>query len=673
MTGLLTNYLGQGLLADRPAVPEIFVGSLAFYRDESGNVSVWDEDEEVWVDLIPEPEPFPDLSGFVTDAPDDAFLYVRGQKKWVILPAYPEMPDVPVQEAPADGNQYVRKDGGWTAFVLPEIPDAGIPEAPNDGKLYGRKNESWAEISFPADAVGEAPVDGLAYWRKGGAWVAAEKLGAIVPHRYWRLRGTEWAGNNSHMLNDIAWLDDKGDPIPLVGNSPDGGAVFDGNPNSYTQNNNATWVFDTAQGVRGLTLQAYANNDGWWDRTPTGFAIEWSDDGAGWTQAFAVTGQPVFGRGEKRTFNDPVPDRLPLVTYTEEAPDDGKQYARKNKAWAEVVAGGGGANFGLVKLGQVVLGAAAASFDFAGIDQNYEDLLVVVAGKLTGADSDVAIRFNGDSGGNYSSAYWNQYGASGLANTNGIVIASGTVNSIGGIGEVLNYRRPLRRPVVMQNQYNGAGGSSFGNFGGGFWGNEVDPITSLSVYAKTGGTFAAGSVVTLYGRGGPAPIAVEDAPADGKPYIRRDGAWVALTGVPGRYRLRTTAVPAGGYTSVAELRFLNASGVIVPNPAQAFASGSFSGEYLPAKTVDGDNATFWISNSQAAGVTIGYAEQTIFGSADPTGVRIKASPNGGESTRVPLSFVVEKSEDGGSTWTTLWEVAGIPAFGAAEQRDIYPA
>ena len=73
-----------------------------------------------------------------------------------------------LQDAPRDGQQYVRESGGWAKVVIPE---QGIKEAPVDGKQYVRKSAAWAEVVIPASGVPEAPVDGKTYVRKNGAWV----------------------------------------------------------------------------------------------------------------------------------------------------------------------------------------------------------------------------------------------------------------------------------------------------------------------------------------------------------------------------------------------------------------------------------------------------------------------------------------------------------------------
>ena len=49
-----------------------------------------------------------------------------------------------LQDAPRDGEQYVREDGGWAKVVIPE---QGVQEAPADGKQYVRINNNWAVLA----------------------------------------------------------------------------------------------------------------------------------------------------------------------------------------------------------------------------------------------------------------------------------------------------------------------------------------------------------------------------------------------------------------------------------------------------------------------------------------------------------------------------------------------
>lgn len=48
------------------------------------------------------------------------------------------------EEAPDDGNSYVRQNKEWVAGGG---GGGGIPEAPVDGKIYGRKDATWVEVS----------------------------------------------------------------------------------------------------------------------------------------------------------------------------------------------------------------------------------------------------------------------------------------------------------------------------------------------------------------------------------------------------------------------------------------------------------------------------------------------------------------------------------------------
>ena len=52
------------------------------------------------------------------------------------------------------------------------IEDAGLEEAPNDGEQYVRQSEAWEKIEIPAAGLEEAPIDSSIYGRKNGAWEA---------------------------------------------------------------------------------------------------------------------------------------------------------------------------------------------------------------------------------------------------------------------------------------------------------------------------------------------------------------------------------------------------------------------------------------------------------------------------------------------------------------------
>lgn len=103
MTGLLTNYLGRGLFANRPVTPDIATGALAFYyAEDTVAMYAWNNSTVAWDRMV------------VADAPADSDMYVRLNNAWVVLPDYPDVPDVP---AP-DGLIYAIKDGAW--FLIPD-------------------------------------------------------------------------------------------------------------------------------------------------------------------------------------------------------------------------------------------------------------------------------------------------------------------------------------------------------------------------------------------------------------------------------------------------------------------------------------------------------------------------------------------------------------------------
>lgn len=49
-----------------------------------------------------------------------------------------------ITDAPADGNQYARKNNAWS---IVSGGGGGIPEAPQDSRTYGRNNASWVVVS----------------------------------------------------------------------------------------------------------------------------------------------------------------------------------------------------------------------------------------------------------------------------------------------------------------------------------------------------------------------------------------------------------------------------------------------------------------------------------------------------------------------------------------------
>ena len=63
-------------------------------------------------------------------------------------------------------------------------------------------------------------------------------------------------------------------------------------------------------------------------------------------------------------------------------------------------------------LATVTLGSAAASVTFSSIPATYRDLILVITAQRTGTPVNVGMRFNGDSGSNYTSVYMTGTGSS---------------------------------------------------------------------------------------------------------------------------------------------------------------------------------------------------------------------------------------------------------------------
>lgn len=115
------------------------------------------------------------LSNFTEDAPADGNKYVRQDQNWV-----PEaLVDPGIPEAPVDNKEYARKNASW---VL--VPPSGIPEAPINGNLYGRKDAAWTLIPS-SSGIPEAPNDGKLYGRKNSAWVQIDITPPSNTDPYW--------------------------------------------------------------------------------------------------------------------------------------------------------------------------------------------------------------------------------------------------------------------------------------------------------------------------------------------------------------------------------------------------------------------------------------------------------------------------------------------------------
>lgn len=156
-------------------------------------------------------------------------------------------------------------------------------------------------------------------------------------------------------------------------------------------------------------------------------------------------------------------------------------------------------------IASTTLAAATSEVVFNSLPQNYRDLILVM-NVATSAGSNNGIRFNSDSGSNYSRVWMAGGGTthSGSETTTRIQLDYfGFSNTVLGeqvtITSVMDYSATDRhKTALIRNNKNGA--NTGAEAIAGRWANTA-AITSLQVFSITGGgiTFSAGSTFNLFG------------------------------------------------------------------------------------------------------------------------------------------------------------------------------
>lgn len=156
------------------------------------------------------------------------------------------------------------------------------------------------------------------------------------------------------------------------------------------------------------------------------------------------------------------------------------------------------------------LGTAAASIEFTSIPQTYTDLMLVASLRSASGD-EVFVRFNGDTGGNYS---WRRLQG------NGAAVGSDSQTSYGGYNAFFYFTYASTGPSETANTF-GSGQLYIPNYTGstskslssdavnenngttarqaivaGLW-NNTAAITNIAITGN--GNYAIGSMVSLYG------------------------------------------------------------------------------------------------------------------------------------------------------------------------------
>jgi hypothetical protein len=149
------------------------------------------------------------------------------------------------------------------------------------------------------------------------------------------------------------------------------------------------------------------------------------------------------------------------------------------------------------------LGSNQTSYTFSSIPSTYTDLVLVVVGKMVSGAYDTALRFNGDTGTNYSRTVLTGDGsvaASGRSTSTNVMyidangVKDTTFNS-NDIIHIMNYANTTTYKTAISRSNNAATGVDASV---GLWRNTA-AITSVEVLAFSSGTWATGSTFTLYG------------------------------------------------------------------------------------------------------------------------------------------------------------------------------
>lgn len=153
------------------------------------------------------------------------------------------------------------------------------------------------------------------------------------------------------------------------------------------------------------------------------------------------------------------------------------------------------------------LGSAQASVSFSSISSSYTDLVLVCNFGADSASRLAYVRFNNDSGANYSNTYVTGNGSSATSarngNTNQLYLdgASYLSTSLTGnaICQIQNYANTTTYKTML-TRYNDAGGESLASAGlwRGSTGSATQAINRVDVLISAG-NFLSGSTFTLYG------------------------------------------------------------------------------------------------------------------------------------------------------------------------------
>lgn len=151
------------------------------------------------------------------------------------------------------------------------------------------------------------------------------------------------------------------------------------------------------------------------------------------------------------------------------------------------------------KIATYTVPSATSSYTFSSIPGTYTDLVLIIGGTGSG-DASIQIRFNGDTGSNYSTTFLYGTGSSavsGRASNQTYIQGMARINTTGGSGviNVQNYSNTTTNKTVVGK---GGGAASLVIMSVGLW-RSTSAITSMTLFPEGSNTFSTGAVLTLYG------------------------------------------------------------------------------------------------------------------------------------------------------------------------------
>jgi len=154
------------------------------------------------------------------------------------------------------------------------------------------------------------------------------------------------------------------------------------------------------------------------------------------------------------------------------------------------------------------ISGSTATVTFSSITGSYTDLVLVIMGGCPSNGDNLFLRFNSDSGSNYSFTELLGNGSSASSARASSITAAYLQSSIGGandlgqnyIANIMNYSNSTTYKTVISRANQNVAGSSYPGTGAyvNLWRNTA-AITSVLVGRTGSGNLLNGSVITLYG------------------------------------------------------------------------------------------------------------------------------------------------------------------------------